>query len=177
MDWSCRLLHGQPKQPFERNHSQFITRRIVLSKKKKKYEKIFSSFFIAFEKKVFWFTLYLIYLNVPLTLASFLSSWTIYTMRKCILHASVLCATSIIDVPNHSRMHSNVIFIYISRAIFLTKFQSCSFRHIRLTNSIWVWTVVMHSIEYVENICRLPLCTVEALIFHSRLMEITSVLN
>ena len=37
MDRSCRLLPGQPKQPFEWNYFPILTARIVLKKKKKMY--------------------------------------------------------------------------------------------------------------------------------------------
>ena len=41
----CRLLHGQPRQPFELNYFPLLNGRIVLSNKRQKFEKIFSSFF------------------------------------------------------------------------------------------------------------------------------------
>ena len=41
----CRLLNGQPRQRFEWNYFPLLTVRIVLSNKKKKFEKIFSSLF------------------------------------------------------------------------------------------------------------------------------------
>ena len=41
----CWLLHGKPRQPFEWNYFLLLTGRIVLSNKKKKFEKIFNSFF------------------------------------------------------------------------------------------------------------------------------------
>ena len=48
----CRLLYGQPRQPFEWNYFPLLTGRIVLSNKKKKFEKIFSRFFLKhFPKK------------------------------------------------------------------------------------------------------------------------------
>ena len=59
MNRSCRLLHGQPRQPFEWKYFSLLTEMIVLSNKKKKFEKIFSSFFKHFPKrKVIWRTLY-----------------------------------------------------------------------------------------------------------------------
>ena len=51
MDRSSRLLHGQPRHLFERNYFPLLTKRIVLSNKKK-FEKIFSRFFWRhFQKK------------------------------------------------------------------------------------------------------------------------------
>ena len=44
---SCRLLHGQPRQTFERNHFPLLTGRIVLSYKKGNLGKAFS------KKKIF----------------------------------------------------------------------------------------------------------------------------
>ena len=58
---SCRLLHGQPKKPFEWNCFPLLTGRIVLSKQKKNFKKIFSSFFFKHfpKKKTIWWTLYI----------------------------------------------------------------------------------------------------------------------
>ena len=55
LDRSYRLLHGQPRQPFEWNYFPFLTGSIVLSNKKKKFEKIFRSFFKHFPKKKRYF--------------------------------------------------------------------------------------------------------------------------
>ena len=49
MKRSCRLLHGQPRQPFEWNYFPLLTGRIVLWEI---FEKIFCNFFFkAFSKK------------------------------------------------------------------------------------------------------------------------------
>ena len=45
MDRSCRLLYGQLR-PFEWNYFPLLTGRILPSNKKKKFEKIFNSFFL-----------------------------------------------------------------------------------------------------------------------------------
>ena len=52
-NWTNRVGHavGQPRQPFEWNYFPLLTERIVLSNKKKKFEKIFRSFFKAFSNK------------------------------------------------------------------------------------------------------------------------------
>ena len=59
MDLSCRLLHGQPKQPFEWNYFPLLTRRIVLSNKERSFEKIFISFLSISQKKGIWRAIYM----------------------------------------------------------------------------------------------------------------------
>ena len=52
MNSSCRLLHGHTRQLFEWNYFPLLTGRIVLSNtRKKKFEKIFSSFYLKYLKK------------------------------------------------------------------------------------------------------------------------------
>ena len=51
MDRSCRLLHGQPSQPFEWNYFPLLTGRIVLSNKKRNLIKYSVVFFKHFPKK------------------------------------------------------------------------------------------------------------------------------
>ena len=52
MDRSCRLLHGQPRQPFEWNYFPLLTGRIVLSNKKRNLRRYsVVCFFKDFPKK------------------------------------------------------------------------------------------------------------------------------
>ena len=51
LDRSSRLVHGQSRQSLEWNYLSLLTVRIVLWNKKRKFRKIFSSFFKAFSKK------------------------------------------------------------------------------------------------------------------------------
>ena len=50
MDRSCRLLHGQPRQPYQWNYFPLLTGRIVLSNKKRNLRK-YSVVLVAFSKK------------------------------------------------------------------------------------------------------------------------------
>ena len=50
MDWSCRLLHGQPWQPFKWNYFPLLTGRIVLLNKKRNLRKYSVVFFKPFYK-------------------------------------------------------------------------------------------------------------------------------
>ena len=52
---NCRLLHGQPRQPFEWNYFPLLTRRIVLSNTKWNLRK-YSAFFLKHfpRKKYLW---------------------------------------------------------------------------------------------------------------------------
>ena len=53
-DWSCRLLHGQPRQPFKWNYIPLLTGRLALSNEKRNLRK-YSVVFVynIFKKKSF----------------------------------------------------------------------------------------------------------------------------
>ena len=51
LDRSCRLLHGQPRQPFEWNYFILLTGRIVLSNRKRNLRKYSVVFLSSFQKK------------------------------------------------------------------------------------------------------------------------------
>ena len=51
LDRSCRLLHGQLRQPFEGNYFPSLTGRIVLSNKIKNWRKYSAVYFKAFPTK------------------------------------------------------------------------------------------------------------------------------
>ena len=51
VETSCRLLHGQPKQPFVWNYFPLLTGRIVLSNKKRNLNIYSVVFFKHFQKK------------------------------------------------------------------------------------------------------------------------------
>ena len=51
LERSCRLLHGQPKQPFEWNYFPLLNGSIVLSNKKRNLRKYSVVFFLSIFKK------------------------------------------------------------------------------------------------------------------------------
>ena len=65
MDRSCKLMHGQPRQPFNWNYFPLLTGRIVLSNKKANLRKYSAVVFKAISKKKFdlvlsWYTNWLL---------------------------------------------------------------------------------------------------------------------
>ena len=99
MDRSCRLLHGQPRQPFKWNYFPLLTGRIVLSNKKRNFENIQKFFFKAFPKKrcladpvflfkneLFEIKFYLFFLNLPSLRYDKIENFSIYAWQNFIFN-------------------------------------------------------------------------------------------
>ena len=62
----CRLLYGQPSQPFEWNYFPLLIGRIVILNKKKEFKKIFSSFLGIFQKRKVYYVILQLQFCCPL---------------------------------------------------------------------------------------------------------------
>ena len=100
MERSCRLLHGQPRQPFEWNY--FLLLRMVLTNKKRNLRKYSVVFFKSiFQKKklfgkpciyIYFFFLFLLLINILfifiiffftfIIIKSFLHTYLLYAIKK-----------------------------------------------------------------------------------------------